>query len=66
MLLIWHGMTLVEHCEYGELKEEMICNRIMVGIREKLQLDSELALEQKEAVRKHQQLRQAKELLWKQ
>ena len=41
---------LVEHCEYGELKEEMIRDRIVVGIcdsalSEKLQLDSELTLE---------------------
>ena len=40
----------VEHCKYGELKEEMVCDRIVVGIRdsalsERLQLDSELTLE---------------------
>ena len=40
----------VEHCEYGELKEEMVRDRIVVGIcdsalSERLQLDSELTLE---------------------
>ena len=57
----------MEHCEYGGLKEEMVRNRIVDGIRdsalsEKLQLDSELTLEktkklvrQKEAVHEHQQ-----------
>ena len=58
---------LVKHCEYGELKEEMVRDRILVGIRdsalsERLQLDSKLTLEkakklvwQKEAVHEHQQ-----------
>ena len=41
---------LVEHCKYGDLKEEMIRDRIVVEIRdsalsERLQLDSELTLE---------------------
>ena len=41
---------LAEHCEYGGLKDKMIRNRIVVGIRdtilsERLQLDSELTLE---------------------
>ena len=41
---------LVEHCEYGALREEMIRDRIVVGIAnatlaEKLQLDSKLTLE---------------------
>lgn len=58
--------TLVEHCEYGQLKDEMIRDRIVVGIRdskmsEKLQLDPNLTLEkavaqvrQREAVQKQQ------------
>lgn len=58
--------TLVEHCEYGQLKDEMIRDRIVVGIRdsklsEKLQLNPKLKLEeainqarQKEAVQKQQ------------
>lgn len=40
---------LAEHCQYGILKEEMIRDRLVVGIKdhalsEKLQLDSELTL----------------------
>ena len=41
---------LVEHCEHGKLKEEMIHDRIVVSIRDStlsekpLQLDSELTL----------------------
>ena len=58
---------LAEHCEYGELRNEMICDRIVVGIRdsalsERLQLDPELTLEkakklvrQREAVHEQQQ-----------
>ena len=58
--------SLAEHCDYGDLKDEMIRDRIVVGIRdaqlsEKLQLDRQLTLEkaitqvrQQEAV-KHQQ-----------
>ncbi|XP_033730104.1 uncharacterized protein K02A2.6-like [Pecten maximus] len=57
---------LVEHCEYGQLRDEMIRDRIVVGIRdsklsEKLQLDATLTLEkavaqvrQSEAVKKQQ------------
>ena len=42
--------ALAEHCGYGALHDEMIRDRIVVGIRnaplsEKLQLDSELTLE---------------------
>ena len=41
--------TLSEHCNYGSLREEMIRDRIVIGIRnaqlsEKLQLDSQLTL----------------------
>ena len=57
---------LSEHCQYGTLREEMIRDRIVVGIldtslSEKLQLDSTLTLEkattevrQREMVRKQQ------------
>jgi len=56
----------VEHCEYGELKEEMIRDRLVVGIRdsnlsERLQIDDALTLEkakklvrQREAVKEQQ------------
>ena len=42
--------TLAEHCDYGELKDQLIRDRIVVGLRdakisEKLQLDSALTLE---------------------
>ena len=42
--------SLAEHCSYGNLKEEMIRDRIVVGLldtalSEKLQLDSDLTLE---------------------
>ena len=58
--------SLVESCEYGELRDEMIRDRFVVGIRDatlsqRLQLDSELTLEkakrevrQKEAVQEQQ------------
>ncbi len=41
---------LVEHCHYGALKDEMIRDRLVVGIRDKkvsqqLQLDADLTLE---------------------
>ena len=56
--------SLAEHCMYGELRDEMIQDRIVVGLldtalSEKLQLDPELTLEkamttarQREMVRK--------------
>jgi len=59
--------SLVETCEYGTLKEEMLRDRLVVGIRDlamsqKLQMDAELTLEkakkairQKEAVHEQQQ-----------
>lgn len=58
--------NLAEHCNFGVLREELIRDRIVVGIRdkalsEKLQLEAELTLEkavncvrQKETVRKQQ------------
>ena len=60
--------ALAEHCGYGDLHDEMIRDRIVVGIRnaqlsEKLQLDSELTLEkavtqvrQSEAIKQQQPL----------
>ena len=57
---------LAEHCGYDELREQMIRDRIVVGIQdvslsEKLQLESNLTLEaavtavhQREAVKKQQ------------
>ena len=60
--------TLAEHCGYGALHEEMIRDRLVVGLRnaklsEKLQLDAELTLEkavtqvrQAEAIRLQQPL----------
>ena len=60
--------ALAEHCNYGQLKEELIRDRIVVGIldvklSEKLQLDHELTLEkavtqarQSESVKKQQVL----------
>ena len=64
---------LTENCEYGALKEEMIRDRLVVGIRdgalsEKMQLDDQLTLEsakkairQREAVHEQQkELKQAK------
>ena len=58
---------LIETCEYGALKEDILRNRIVVGIRdksmsEKLQLQNDLTLEkvkmatrQKDAVRQQSQ-----------
>lgn len=58
--------SLAEHCQYGALKDELIRDRIVVGVRErklaeKLQLDDKLTLEkavlmarQQEAVKQQQ------------
>ena len=60
--------NLAEHCNYGELKSEMIRDRLVVGILDKklsehLQLDPDLTLEvpkkkirQREAVQEQQQI----------
>ena len=62
---------LVENCEYGTMKDEMIRDRLVVGIQDdalsqKLQMDSSLTLEtakkqvqQREAVQEQQTLRGA-------
>ena len=59
--------TLVETCEYGNLTEELLRDRLVVGIRdsslsERLQMDPELTLEkakriarQREAIKDHHQ-----------
>ena len=51
--------TLADSCSYGALHDKMIRDRIVVGLSEKLQLDSDLTLEkavklaqQSEAVKK--------------
>ena len=60
--------SFAENCEYGEWKDQMIRDRLVVGIRdtslsERLQMDPDLTLEnakktvrQKEAVKEQQQL----------
>ena len=60
--------TLAEHCAYGPLKEEMIRDRLVVGVRDaslslKLQMDPNLTLKtaviaasQNEMVRKQQSI----------
>ena len=60
---------LAEHCEYGNLKSEMIRDRLVAGIRdtnlsERLQLDPKLTLESaKKAVRQREAVKeQQKEL----
>ena len=59
---------LIDYCDYGDLKDQMIRDRIVVGIRDKalsqrLQMDSELTLEkaktlscQREAIQEQQVL----------
>lgn len=61
-------LNLAEHCNFGVLREELIRDRIVVGIRdkslsEKLQLEANLTLDkavnvarQKETVRKQQSI----------
>ena len=66
---------LIESCEYGSLKEEMLRDRIVVGIRDstvsqKLQMNAKLTLEeakkeirQREAVREQSKQLQATETI---
>jgi len=47
---IYHVNALADHCGYGQLRDEMVRDRIVVGIRDaklsqKLQMDAELSLE---------------------
>ena len=65
---------LAKYCEYGNLRDEMIRDRIVMGIRdsalsERLQLDPDLTLDkvkklvrQREAVHKHQQFLSGKSI----
>ena len=61
--------ALAEHCSYGDLHDEMIRDRIVVGIRdfslsEKLQLDAELTLTTAVAkVRQAEQIRKQQPIL---
>jgi len=60
---------LVEHCQYGNLRSEMVRDRIVVGLLDenlsmKLQLDSELTLEKATAAaRQHESVRQQQEVV---
>ena len=70
---ITYLFNLAEHCNFGSLREELIRDSIVVGIRdknlsEKLQLESDLTLEkavnlvrQRETVRKQQEFLNAEE-----
>jgi len=63
--------NLSADCEFGELKEQLIRDRIVVGIRDcslsaKLQMDSELTLEKaKRVVRRQEAIRGQKAILSK-
>eukprot|EP00731_Ephydatia_muelleri_P030587 Em0022g101a len=53
--------SLVEHCDYGTMTEEMLRDRLVVGIRdkmmsEKLQLDQDLTLEKAKIIIRQQVL----------
>ena len=62
---------LVEHCEYGNLRDEMIRDRLVVGIRDKktseqLQMDSALTLEKaKKTVRQKEAVQELGQVLEK-
>ena len=61
-------LWLAQHCNYGEIKDEMIRDQLVVGIRhcswsEKLQLDpsltpetAKMTIHQREAVHEHQKV----------
>ena len=58
---IMHLHKLAEHCDFQALKDELICDRIVVGIKdrrlsEKLQLDPKLTLEKATQQVKHSEL----------
>ena len=58
---IMHLLKLAEHCDFQALKDELIRNRIVVGIKdrrlsEKLQLDPKLTLEKATQRVKHSEL----------
>ena len=57
----------MEHSQYGNLRSEMVRDRIVVGLLDetlsmKLQLDSELTLEKAIAARQHESIRQQQEV----
>ena len=60
---------LVEHCQYGNLRNELVRDRIVVGLLDetlsmKLQLDSELTLEKATgAAQQHESVRQQQEVV---
>ena len=60
---------LAQHCDYGEMKDEMIRDRLVVGIRdsslsEKLQLDPALTLETaKKAIRQREAVHEQQKVL---
>ena len=60
---------LAENCEYGEIKEEMIRDRLVVGIRdealsERLQLESDLTLDKaKKLIRQREAVQQQQDIL---
>jgi len=59
---------VADHCDYGALRDEMICDRLVVGIRDmalsqQLQLDVELTLEKaKTKVRQREAVGEQREL----
>ena len=61
--------TLAESCEYKETKEEMIRDRLVVGIRdaslsERMQMESDLTLDQaKKLVRQREAVHEQQEIL---
>ena len=60
--------SLAENCQYGALKEEMIRDRLVVGIRdsalsERLQLDAKLTLEKAKEVRQKEAVREQNQTL---
>ena len=61
--------SLTENCNYGALENEMIRDRLVVGIRdsalsERLQLDAELTLEKaKKAIRQHEAVKEQQSIL---
>ena len=60
---------LVENCAYGDLKDEMISDRLVVGIRdttlsERLQMDADLTLEKaKKSIRQREAVHEQQEIL---
>ena len=61
--------SLAENCKYGELRDELICNRLVVGLRdtrlsERLQLDADLTLQRAiEKARQHEQVKNQQGML---